>query len=41
MEKLNEYVAKAKFIIALENEGFDNVESYKNELFDIVINQYK
>jgi hypothetical protein len=40
MKKLKDYVDKAKFIVALENQGFDNVETYKNELFIIVMNQY-
>lgn len=36
MRTLNEYVRTAKYIVALENEGFDSVNLYKNELFDIV-----
>ncbi len=39
MKKLHQFVEDSKYMIALENKGFDNVEAYRNELFDCV--QYR
>jgi len=36
MKKLHEQVKTAKYLIALENTGFDSVGDYKNELFEQV-----
>lgn len=41
MRKLHEFVEESKYIIALENEGFDSVESYRNELFDCVMYRFE
>jgi len=36
MKKLKEAIKMAKYITALENEGFDSIEDYRNELFNQV-----
>jgi hypothetical protein len=41
MRKLHQFVKDSKFIIAIENEGFDNVEAYRNELFDCVMYRFE
>lgn len=40
MKKFHQFVKEAKYIIALENEGFDSVELYKQELFIFVSYRY-
>jgi len=40
MKKFHQFVKSAKYIVALENEGFDSVELYKQELFIYVSYRY-
>lgn len=41
MSKLHQFVEESKYIVALENEGFDNVEAYRNELFECVMYRFE